>query len=220
MGDDPAGPECSFRRPHWHGAIERECSAVANGVALADLPGAMKFQDEGAGAAAWLDHLIAGRLPGEGRTALSHCCSPRGGIVSQMTVSHLADGRFWLMSAAAGERHDEAWLHSHLSQRHGPVSITNLTARYGSLVVAGPRSRELLARVSAADLSNATFPWLAVRTIRIADTVALAMRVSYVGELGWELHLPGEELPAVYERVVVAGREVAAAPFGLYAMGA
>ena len=72
--------------------------------------------------------------------------------------------------------------------------------------------------MSAADLSNATFPWLAVRTIRIADTVALAMRVSYVGELGWELHLPGEELPAVYERLVVAGREFALAHFGLYAM--
>jgi len=217
-GDDPAGPECSFRRPHWHRAVERECTAVANGVALADLPGSTKFQVEGAGAAAWLDHLIAGQLPGEGRTALSYCCSPRGGIVSEMTVSHLADGRFWLMSAAAGERHDEAWLHSHLSQRHGPVSIANLTAHYGSLVVAGPRSRELLARVSAADLSNAAFPWLAVRTIPIADTVALAMRVSYVGELGWELHLPGEQLPAVHERLVVAGREFALAHFGLYAM--
>jgi dimethylglycine dehydrogenase len=133
-------------------------------------------------------------------------------------VSHLADGRFWLMSAAAGEGHDEAWLHSHLSQRHGPVSIANLTARYGSLVVAGPRSRELLARVSAADLSNAAFPWLAVRTIRIAETVALAMRVNYVGELGWELHLPSEQLPAVHERLVAAGREFALAHFGLYAM--
>src|SRR5205823_12232679 len=89
------------------------------------------------------------------------------------------------------------WLHSHLSQRHGPVSIANVTARYGSLVVAGPRSRELLATVTAADLSNAAFPWLAVRTIRIADAAVLAMRVNYVGELGWELHVPGEHLPAV-----------------------
>src|SRR2546423_1681364 len=216
--DDPEGPECSFRRPHWHRAVERECHAVANGVAMLELPGSAKFEIAGAGAAVWLDHLLAGRLPREGRTALGFCCSPRGGIVSEMTVSRLPDGRFWLMSAAAGERHDEAWLHGHLSQRHGPVSIANLTARYGSLVVAGPRSRELLATLTAADLSNAAFPWLAVRTIRIADAAVLAMRVNYVGELGWELHVPGEQLPAVYERLVAAGRAFALTYFGLYAM--
>src|SRR5256885_8426202 len=101
--DDPEGPECSFRRPHWHRAVERECHAVANSVAMLELPGSAKFEIAGAGAAVWLDHLLAGRLPREGRTALGFCCSPRGGIVSEMTVSRLPDGRFWLMSAAAGE---------------------------------------------------------------------------------------------------------------------
>jgi dimethylglycine dehydrogenase len=134
-----------------------------------------------------------------------------------MTVSYLPDGRFWLISAAAGERHDEHWLQSHLSQRHGPVSIANVTAHYGSLIVVGPRSRELLATVTEADLSNAAFPWLAVRTISIARTVVLAMRVNYVGELGWELHVPAEHLAAVYELLVAAGREFALAHFGLYA---
>jgi dimethylglycine dehydrogenase len=216
--DDPAGPECSFRRPHWHRAVARECAAVANGVAALDLPGFAKFEIEGAGAAAWLDRMIAGPLPGEGRTALSYFCSPRGGIVTEMTVSSLADGRFWLISAAAGERHDEAWLRSHLSQRHGPVSLANVTPRYGSLIVAGPRARELLARITAADLSNAAFPWLAVRTIAIGYTTAVAIRVNYVGELGWELHVPSEHLPAVHERLVAAGRQFALAHFGLYAM--
>ena len=215
---DPAGPECSFRRPHWHRAVARECAAVANGVAMLDLPGFAKFEIGGPGAAAWLDHLIAGALPREGRTALSYFCTPRGGIVTEMTVSHLPQGRFWLMSGAAGERHDEHWLRGHLSQRHGAVSIANLTARYGSLIVAGPRSRELLARVTAADLSNVAFPWLTVRTIPIASTTALAMRVNYVGELGWELHVPSERLVAVYELLVAAGREFALAHFGLYAM--
>ena len=85
--------------------------------------------------------MIAGRLPRAGRVGLDYCCSPRGGIVTEMTVSHLAEGRFWLISAAAGERHDEDWLRSHLSARDGPVSIANLTARYGTLIVVGPRSR-------------------------------------------------------------------------------
>src|SRR4029077_4123105 len=109
--DDPAGPEWSFGRPQWHRAVARAGAAVANGVAALDLPGFAKFEIEGAGAAAWLGHMIAGQVPREGRTALNYFCSPRGGIVTEMTVSHLADGRFWLISAADGERHDEAWLH-------------------------------------------------------------------------------------------------------------
>ncbi len=216
--DDPAGPDCSFRRPHWHRAVARECAAVANGVALLDLPGFAKFRVEGAGAAAWLDHMITGRLPREARTTLSYFCSARGGIVCEMTVSQLPDGRFWLISAAAAEHHDEHWLRCHLSQRHGPVSLVNVTARYGSLIVAGPRSRELLAEASDADLSNAAFPWLAVRTICIARAPVLAMRVNYVGELGWELHVPIEHVAAVYAVLRAAGRTLGLAHLGLYAM--
>jgi len=216
--DDPPGPECSFRRPHWHRAVARECAAVANGVAILELPGFTKFEVQGAGAATWLDHMVAGALPRPGRTALNYFCSPRGGIVTEMTVSQLAQERFWLISAAAGERHDEHWLRSHLSPRYGPVDIANVTARYGTLIVVGPRSRELLARLTDADLSNAAFPWLAVRSIPIAYTEGLAMRVNYVGELGWELHLPSEHLAAVHELLVAAGRAFELAHFGLYAM--
>jgi dimethylglycine dehydrogenase len=215
---DPPGAECSFRRPHWHHALARECAAVANGVALLELPGFTKFEVAGAGAAAWLDHMVAGALPRAGRTALNYFCSPRGGIVSEMTVSQLAAERFWLISAAAGERHDEHWLRSHLSQHHGPVSMENLTARYGSLIVVGPRSRELLARITDADLSNEGFPWLAVRPLAIGYTEALAMRVNYVGELGWELHVPSEHLAAVHGLLVAAGAALGLAHFGLYAM--
>src|SRR2546429_9798320 len=136
-----------------------------------------------------------------------------------MTGSRLPDGGFWLMCAAAGERHDEHWLHSHLSQRHGPVSIANVTARYGSLVVAGPRSRELLATVTAADLSNAAFPWLAVRTIRIADAAVLAMRGNYGGGHGWETHLPGANLPALPDPLVTAGPAFGLAYLGVHALG-
>jgi len=215
---DPAGTECSFRRPHWHHAVARECAAVASAVALLELPGFTKFEVAGAGAAAWIDHLVAGALPRLGRTALSYFCSPRGGIVSEMTVSQLAEERFWLISAAAGERHDEHWLTSHLSHRFGRLTLANLTPRFGTLILVGPRSRELLARVTDTDLSNDAFPWLAVRTIPIAYTEALAMRVNYVGELGWELHVPVEHLLAVHELLVTAGRAFGLAHFGLYAM--
>jgi dimethylglycine dehydrogenase len=216
-GDDPGGPECSFRRPRWHHAVARECAAVANGVALIDLPGATKFDIEGEDASRWLDHLVCGRLPAPGRTALGYFCSPRGGVVAEMTVSRLAQERFYLMAAATAERHDEHWLRSHLPRAHR-VSIANVTGRYGSLTVAGPRSRELLASVTPADLSNAAFPWLSVRTIRVADTEVLAIRVSYSGELGWELHVPNEHLGTVYDRLRAAGRGLGLAHAGLYAM--
>jgi dimethylglycine dehydrogenase len=216
--EDPPGPQISFRRPHWHRAVARECASVANRVALLDLPGFAKFEIAGAGAATWLDHLITGSLPRAGRVALSYLCSARGGIVTEMTVTHLPGGRFWLISAAAGERHDEEWLRRHLTQRYGPVSIANRTAQYGSLIVAGPRSRELLARVTRAELSNEAFPWLAVRSIALGRATAVAARVNYVGELGFELHLPNEDLTAVHELLTAAGAEFGLAPFGLYAM--
>jgi len=215
---DPAEPECSFRRPHWQRAVERECAAVAQGVALLELPGFTRFEVSGAGAADWLDHLIAGELPREGRTTLAYACSARGGIVMEMTVTQLPDGRFWLLSAAAAERHDEDWLQSHCSSAYGPVGIANLTERLSTLVVAGPRSRELLARLTAADLSNAAFPWLAARAIEIAGAPVCALRLSYVGELGYELHVAMEHLTAVHARLVAAGHDLGLRHFGLYAM--
>ena len=215
---DPAGPECSFRRPHWHRAVERECTAVAQGVALLELPGFARFEVAGPGAAAWLDHLIAGELPRAGRTALAYGCSARGGIVMEMTVTHFADGRFWLLSAAAAERHDEDWLRSHHSQAHGRVDIDNFSGRFSTLVVAGPRSRELLARLTAADVSNQAFPWLAARRLEIAGAPVTALRVSYVGELGYELHVAMEHLTHVHARLVEEGRGLALASLGLYAV--
>ena len=165
---DPGGPEASFRRPHWHRAVERECAAVASGVALLDLPGFTRFAVRGAGAAAFLDRLIAGELPRPGRIALAYACSPRGGIVMEMTITHLPDGTFWLLSAAAAERHDEHWLRHHPGAALDRVEIVNHTARYGTLVLAGARSREVLARVSEEDLGTAAFPWLAACTLAIA----------------------------------------------------
>jgi dimethylglycine dehydrogenase len=215
---DPAGPECSFRRAHWHRAVERECAAVAHGVALLDMPGFTRFEVSGEGAAGWLDRLIAGELPRAGRCALSYACSPRGGVVMEMTVTRLADGRFWLLSAAAAERHDADWLARHHSSAYGTAGIANLTERFGTLVVAGPRSRELLARVTEADVSNAAFPWLSARALRIAGIELLALRIGYVGELGYELHVAVEQLATVHTQLVDAGRELGLRHFGLYAM--
>jgi len=215
---DPAGAERSFRRPHWHRAVERECAVVAHGVALLDMPGFARFEVSGQGAEAWLDRLIAGTVPAAGRSALSYACSARGGIVMEATVTRLPDGRFWLLSAAAAERHDADWLERHRSAADGPLEIANLTERFGTLVLAGPHSRALLAQVADADVSNAALPWLGARSLRIAGAQLLALRIGYVGELGYELHVPVERLAEVHARLLEAGRDLNVRHFGLYAM--
>lgn len=216
-GDAP-GTECSFRRPDWHWAVARECAAVAQGVALMDLPGFTRFEVAGAGAAEWLDQVFCGALPQPGRISLSYACSPRGGIVMEATILRWPDGRFWLTSAASAARHDEEWLRAHLASRLRPVTIDSLSARYGTLVLAGPRSRELLERVTDAQLAADAFPWLSARPVRIAGVELLALRVGYVGELGFELHVPNEHLAAVYARLQEAGAALGVGHFGLHAM--
>ncbi len=216
-GDPTVAPELSFRRPRWHTAVARECAAVQQRVAVLDLPGFTKFEVSGRGARAWLDHMVAGTVPRPGRTALNYFCSPSGGIVTEMTITAFEPDRYWLISAAAGERHDEHWLHAHLPTG-GAVRIENQSARYGTLIVVGPKSRELLSLLTAADLGNEAFPWLAMRAIDIGYTRAIALRVNYVGELGWELHLPVEQLLSVYGLIWEAGERFGISDYGLYAM--
>jgi dimethylglycine dehydrogenase len=189
---------------------------VRERVGVLDLGGFAKFEVSGQGAAAYLDRLVCGRLPKVARVALAYMCTPQGGILSELTITRLAEERFYLCSAASAEWHDEQWLRAHLPA-DGSVRLRNLTARYGTLVLAGPHAREVLSRITAADLSNAAFPWLAARRIEIGFAKILALRINYVGELGWELHLPLESQLPVYEGLMAAGAAYGIRDFGMYA---
>jgi dimethylglycine dehydrogenase len=144
-------------------------------------------------------------------------CQPDGGLLCELTIARLGQERFYLCSAASAEWHDRQWL---LAQRRAGevVTVDDVTARYGTLVLAGPAAREVLARVTEADLSNTAFPWLAVQQIEAGCARLLALRINYVGELGWELHVPLEQQLPVYEAVMAAGAEFGIRDFGLYAM--
>ncbi len=215
---DPVEPSLSFRRPAWHAAVERECKVIAERVAILDLPGFAKFEVTGKDARAWLDQLVTGVVPKAGRTALNYLCAPTGGIVTEMTLTNLGDERYWLISAAAGELHDHHWLEQQLPAVGQHVKLTNVTNRYGTLILVGPKSRDVLAKLTSARLDNEAFPWLSVRHIDIGYTTSIAARVNYVGELGWELHLPMEHLLSVYDLLWEAGVEFGISDFGLYAM--
>jgi dimethylglycine dehydrogenase len=190
---------------------------VRDASGLLDLTGFSRFELTGEGAARWLDSLICGRLPKIGRTTLAYFCSPKGGIVTEMTVTRFAENRFWLITAAAAEWHDRDWL-VQLLPAGNALRLANVTTRYGALVLVGPQSRALLASLTDAPLDNAAFPWLGVREIEIGPSRLVAMRVNYVGELGWELHVPIENMLPVYDLIVSAGIKHGLRHFGLYAM--
>ncbi len=207
----------SYRRTNWFGAVAAECRAVSARAGLADLSAFAKFEVAGPGAEAFLDGLGANRPPrGIGRIALIHALTPSGGVASELTVTRLADDRYYLVSAAAAERHDADLLR----QRSAgfDLRVETVTAERGVLALAGPSAREILAGLTDADLQ--AFPWLTGREIEVAGIAVRALRVSYVGELGWELHAPMARLGELWDALVEAGKPHGLGLFGAFAMNA
>jgi dimethylglycine dehydrogenase len=214
----PARDGYSFGRGNWFEAVGEECRAVRAGVGVLDQTSFAKFIVSGPGAEALLDRLCANRLPREvGRMSLTQMCTPRGGIETDVTVALVTPGRWYVVSAAATETHDLAWIERHAPD-DGSVQIENATSRIGVLTIAGPRSRELLQRVSGDDLSNEAFRFFRTRHIEVGRTRVLAVRVSYVGELGWELHHALEEQGTLYETLFAAGQDLGLVDFGYRAL--
>ena len=215
---DGAAERYGFRRMNWFDAVGEECWAVRERVGVLDLSAFSKFDVTGPDAAAFLDRIVANRVPRRNdRIVLAHALTELGGIESEFTVTRLDESRFYLLSGAVARIHDLDWLVQHRREAED-VEITDVTDDYGVLVVTGPRSRELLAGLTDADLGNAAFPWLSAREIEVSGVPTRALRVSYVGELGWELHHPMTRMEALYDAIMVAGEEYGAVDFGLYAV--
>ena len=215
---EAAREEYSYRRASWHDAVRRECESVRFGVGVLDQTSFAKFEVSGPGAERYLDRMCANALPGaRGKLVLTEMCTPKGGVECDMTVTRLGEDRFYLVSAAATETHDLAWLQAHLPD-DGSVRIDNATARHGVLTVAGPRSRDLLQAVTDADCSREAFPFFSCREIEIGMAPVRALRVSFVGELGYELHHPLEYQRHVYAQLVAAGGTLGLVDFGYRAL--
>ena len=207
----------SFRFTPTEAVVAEEIAAVQERVGLMEVSGFNRFEVVGPGAADLLDSLVCGPIPKTlGRVGLSYFLTEKGHVLGEATLAKLAEDRFWYGSAAAAEYHDWDWLSERLP-REG-VTLRNLTASHTILVVAGPKARDLLGVVSPrTDWSNAAFPWLTAQVVFIGHLRALAMRVSFSGELAWELHLPNEQLVAAYDLLEEAGAAFGLRPFGLYA---
>ncbi|UIJ73982.1 FAD-dependent oxidoreductase [Aurantimonas sp. HBX-1] len=210
----------SFRRSNYFEHVGNEVRAVSEVVGLLDLTAFAKMEVSGPGARAWLDSILANRIPRtRGRIALCHLLTETGGVRAEFTVYEWAPGRFYLVSAGGYERIDHDNLRR-LLPADGSVSLTLLTERFGVLVLAGPRARDVLAKLTRSDLSNAAFPWLTGKPISVGIASAHALRVNFVGELGWELHHPIGMQNALYDALMAAGAEFGIRPFGIRAMNA
>ncbi|MEQ8653252.1 MAG: FAD-dependent oxidoreductase [Kiloniellales bacterium] len=197
-------------------AVGEECRAVRDAVGIMDFPGFSRFTLRGAGAADWLKTVIAGGLPKVGRVGLAYVASNEGRILSEFTVTRLAADEFLLLGAGSGEWHDLDLLKRYLPAE-GAITIESRTADWSALIVTGPKSREVIEAVADPDFDS-TLPWLSVQPITLGMARGLALRVSYVGELGWELHFPISQVLGVYEMLWGAGEAHGIRDFGMYAM--
>jgi dimethylglycine dehydrogenase len=214
----PQEDHWSFRRSRWFEHVGEECRNVMENVGLLDMTAFAKARVSGPGAEAFLDHLVANRIPKKaGRLNLCHALNSRGGVHSEFTIQREGRESFYLVSAGAWQRLDHDWLQKHMPT-DGSVQFQNLTGAMGVLVVAGPKARTLLERVSDADFSNAAFPWLTGRDVVVGMAPTKALRVNFVGELGWELHHGLEYQNHIFDVLMDAGADLGLKPFGIRAM--
>ena len=208
----------SFRRSKYWEHVGNECKMTRERATIIDITSFAKHEVSGPGAEAYLDRMVARKLPKRiGRVSLSHALTPSGGVRSEFTVTRLGLNQFYLVSSGAAERYDNDLLVKQLPD-DGSVTLTNLTTSYGVLVLVGPRSRDILSKVTDADLSNEAFPWLTGQQIHVGVAPTLALRVNFVGELGWELHHPIEYQNHIFDTLMTAGEEYGIGLCGMRAM--
>ncbi|MDP6137829.1 MAG: FAD-dependent oxidoreductase, partial [Arenicellales bacterium] len=219
----PAGvsEEYGFRRSNWFPTVAAECRAVREQVGVLDLSSFAKYEVTGKDALALLERVCANRVPGRnGAVVLTQMLTTLGGIECEATVTRLGENHYYLLSGAVAELHDLDWLVQHV-EKNEDVTLTNVTDDYGVLVLSGPNSREVLSELTDVGLTNEDgFTWMSAREITVAGVPVRALRVSYVGELGWELHVSMSQMKPLYDALMKAGEGHGIKNFGTYALNA
>lgn len=207
--------ELSFGHEPWQDAVRLECETVRDAVGIMDHGGFTKYVLEGPDAADVLNWLVCGTLPPVGRVRLSYMLTPKGRIWSEATIARLAEDQFLLCGPTLAVDRDFDWISQCIGSANAILSQGY--DRDGALLVMGPRSRDLLLPLTSADLNA---PWMSVAEIEIAGIPVTALRVSYVGEQGWELHVASDDLVTLYAAIWQAGAEHGICNFGSYALNA
>jgi len=219
----PREDQWSFRRSNYFAHVGNEALALRRAVGVIDLSPFTKHEVSGPGAEAWLDSLVANKVPTKvGRIALCHALTRKGGIRSEFTITKLGHEHFYVVSAGAAERYDSDYLVGQLPKPGTPgvdIRLVNTTTSRGCFVVAGPKSREVLAKLTDAPLDNAAFPWLTGQVVEVGLAVDVyLLRVNFVGALGWELHFPIEYAHHLFDALFAAGGDFGIRMAGMRAM--
>ena len=208
----------SFRRSSYHEHVGAEIQNMSKNVGLLDLSGFAKCRISGSSAENFLNFLVANKISKTiGRVSLCHALNSLGGVHSEFTITKESENSFYLVSAGAYQRLDHDWIKKNMPTDNS-VIFEDLTNSKGVLVLAGPKSRELMKLVSKDNFENENFPWLTSQIVNIGNYPVLAMRVNFVGELGWELHHPIEYQNQIFDILFQHGSKLNLKPFGIRAM--
>ena len=208
----------SFRRSSYHEHVGAEIQNMSKNVGLLDLSGFAKCRISGSSAENFLNFLVANKISKTiGRVSLCHALNSLGGVHSEFTITKESENSFYLVSAGAYQRLDHDWIKKNMPTDNS-VIFEDLTNSKGVLVLAGPKSRELMKLVSKDNFENENFPWLTSQIVNIGNYPVLAMRVNFVGELGWELHHPIEYQNQIFDILFQNGSKLNLKPFGIRAM--
>ncbi|GAA6199007.1 FAD-dependent oxidoreductase [Aquicoccus sp. SU-CL01552] len=218
FADEPGAQDSNgFTRQNWWGPVGDECRMLRDRAGIIDISNFAKYRVAGPGAEDWLNALFANRMPTRvGRSCLTPLIGKRGGIAGDFTVTRLGEEEFWVIGSGMAERYHQRFFRA-VPLPEGTV-FESLTEAVCGFNVAGPTSREMLQRLTNASLETAEFPFMASRRIELGGVDCLALRVSFTGDLGWELHCVAEEQVRLYSALIEAGRAVGAGPVGSRAL--
>lgn len=219
-GQEPGKDIYGWRRPDWQTSVREECRAVRERAGIIDLSSFSKIDVSGPDAHTFVDRMIANRAPRKvGGIVLTHILNKAGTIEAEVTVARVDEDRFYFMFAAFSEQKVRDMLQQAVTESESVV-VEVVSEKFGVLAVSGPKSREILRQVTQAPLDNENWPWLKAKTVDVAGSQVRALRMSYQGELGWELHIPMKDMLTVYDAIWEAGKEHGLENFGSYALNA
>ena len=218
FADSPGTEDTNgFTRQNWFEPVGAECRALRDHAGIIDISNFAKYCCKGAGAEAWLNAVFANNMPKKvGRSCLTPLIGKRGGIAGDFTVTRMAEDEFWIIGSGMAERYHSRFFND--VPRPDGVTFESKTLAYCVFNVAGPKSRDLLSRLTNASLATADFPFMASAWVDIADIRCLALRVSFTGDLGWELHCETKDQAALYAALLREGAPLGARPVGSRAL--
>ncbi len=215
--DEPRDPPLTFGKPAWFDAVARECHAARNGVAVFDQSSFGKLLIEGPDAEVVMLTLCAGNIAKPpGNVVYTHMLNERGGIETDFTVFRLAPDRYQIITGTAQPVRDAHWIRTHLGDHR--ATVNDNTEDLAVLSVMGPNARTLLSRLTDTDLSLAGFPLFSFRQLRLGSVLVRAARLSYIGELGWELYTPATDAGRLYDTLLESGTDLGLTDAGAFAL--